>query len=152
MNCGPQAPLSQADYDNAFTEVSFLLDIFGSTIDDLMGGATDTVGRVAGRQMAKKLPLYLKDPRLEVVLEALAKHFKAGFELRATCQPDHAELAFGHCLVREVCANRKIPLGGPLCHIFHAYLDGMVNELNFRPTKSTFEALPGECRVRMEIR
>ena len=47
------------DHQKAFTEISFLLHIFAATVDELMGGATAPVGRIAGRRAARKLPLHL---------------------------------------------------------------------------------------------
>jgi hypothetical protein len=39
--------LTMEDHQKAFTEVAFLIDIFTSTIDNIMGGATASVGRIA---------------------------------------------------------------------------------------------------------
>ena len=37
--------LTLEDHKAAFTEVAFLIDIFAATIDNIMGGATSSVGR-----------------------------------------------------------------------------------------------------------
>ena len=62
-------------------------------------------------------------------------------------------LSFGRCAMRDVCRGRGLAPGGPLCAVFHSYLDGMVNELVHRPVKSHLEAAGEErCEVRMEVR
>ena len=140
------------DHQKAFTEVSFLLDIFAATIDNLMGGATASVGRIAGRHMARNLPLYLATPTLDQVLAALADHMKAGFDISFQVEGNTADISFGRCVIREVCHNRGLAVGGELCRLFHYYTDGMVNELFLRPAKSAIVDIGKECRARMEVR
>ena len=152
MSKAPEAALTLDDHQQAFTEVSFLLDIFAATIDSLMGGATVSVGRIAGRQMARNLPLYLPNPQLPDVLAALAEHMRAGFEISFHCTGATAELTFGHCVIRDVCHTRNLPLGGELCRLFHHYTDGLVNELCLRPAKSALESGSDTCRAQLEIR
>jgi len=147
-----EASLTIDDHRQAFTEVSFLLDIFAATIDNLMGGATASVGRIAGRHMAKNLPLYLADPNLPDVLAALAEHMKAGFDITFQCEDKAADITFDRCVIREVCRSRSLPLGGELCRLFHFYTDGMVNELCQRPAKSALVASGDQCRARMDVR
>lgn len=45
-----------------------------------MGGKTAPVGRIAGRDTARKLPLELADATLESVVAALGERMQAGFE------------------------------------------------------------------------
>lgn len=152
MNENRAAELTVEDHRKAFTEVSFLLDIFSATIDNLMGGATASVGRIAGRHMAKNMPVYLPAPNLPDVLAAVAAHMKAGFDISFQCEGSGAELTFGRCAIREVCQARGLPLGGELCRLFHYYTDGMVNELCHRPAKSALQVSGESCRARMEVR
>ena len=49
MNESGELELSLEDHQEAFSEVSFILDIFAATPSELMGGATASVGRIAGR-------------------------------------------------------------------------------------------------------
>jgi hypothetical protein len=157
------------DHERAFTEVSFFLEAFAATVGDVMGGATASVGRSAGRCTARKLPVYLPAPTLESVLEAVAGRLRKGFEIeaergdgsadgsaagsRAGAGDDSgARIRFGRCAIREVCRTRGTPVGGELCRIFHYYLDGVICELACCPTRSHLE--PGEeaCRVRLETK
>lgn len=144
--------LTLDDHRQAFTEVSFLLDIFAATIDNLMGGATVSVGRIAGRHMAKNLPLHMPSPTLQEVLTALAEHMQAGFEFSFACEEKGADIHFGTCVIRKVCTIRNLPVGGELCRLFHYYIDGMVNELCNRPAKSRILVSDDQCRVRLEVR
>jgi hypothetical protein len=149
MNCMDGPELTSQDYQDALTEVSFLLDILASTVDDLMGGATVSVGRVAGRHQARRLPIYVEAPNVDSVVTALNELEKLGAEFRVAT--DNEVLEFGHCAIRAVCNNRKLELGGNLCRLYHYYLDGVINEFLLRPTRSHLLSTGSACRVRLEI-
>lgn len=139
--------LTPEDYQKATVEVAFLLDAFASTIDNIMGGNTAPVGRIAGRDTASKLPVELNDPTLEDVIAILHNQMKAGFDFTR----DNDGLLFKSCIIREMCAVRKIEVGGALCQLFHSYFDGIINGLLGRPVKSTFVSVGPECRLRTDV-
>ncbi|MDK9699974.1 MAG: hypothetical protein OEM52_07515, partial [bacterium] len=124
MNLESEQKLTQEDYGNAFSELSFLLDIYSETINDLMGGSIDSVGRITGREMAKKIPIYLTDLSPESVMQSVTEYLKHGFDISCSCQDHNVGIKIERCVIRKVCENRNLPLGGPLCRIFHSYLDG----------------------------
>jgi hypothetical protein len=147
------APVTLDDHRRAFTEISFLLDAFAAALSDIMGGATVSVGRSAGRQMARKLPDYLPEPTLEAVLDIIAGHLRKGFEMTYTHEEDgETSVRFERCAIRQVCRAREKPVGGDLCRIFHNYLDGVVCELLARPTRSTVVSCSESCRIRLEMK
>ena len=152
MNSAAELTLTLAAHQAAFVEVSFLLEIFAATVHDLMGGATDSVGRIAGREMAKKMPVYIPNPTLEEVLGQVAERMKKGFQIGFKVDDAGADLTFGRCALQEVCRVRNLEPGGPLCCLFHFYLDGVVNELVYRPVKSRIVSTGEQCQVRMEMR
>jgi len=139
--------LSPEDYQKATTEVAFLLDAFASTIDNIMGGNTAPVGRIAGRDTASKLPVHLEDPTLQDIIATLHEQMKAGFDFTL----DNNGLLFKSCIIREMCAIRKIETGGALCHLFHSYFDGIINGLLCRPVRSTFISVGEECRLQTAV-
>lgn len=139
--------LSPEDYQKAKTEVAFLLDAFASTIDNIMGGNTAPVGRIAGRDTASKLPVHLEDPTLQDIIATLREQMKAGFDFSL----DNNGLLFKSCIIREMCAVRKIETGGALCHLFHSYFDGIINGLLCRPVKSTFVSVGEECLLQTAV-
>ena len=139
--------LSQEDYQKATVEVAFLLDAFASTIDNIMGGNTAPVGRIAGRDTAGKLPVNLTDPSLQDIIAVLRKQMNAGFDF--TLEGDG--LLFKSCIIREMCALRKIETGGALCRLFHSYFDGIVNGLLCRPVKSTIVSVGDECQLQTAV-
>ena len=148
---GTTAPvLTLEDHQTALHEVAFLVDIFTATIDTIMGGATAPVGRIAGRDMAKKLPVYLNNPSLEEALGVLADRMKAGFEFSLEASGGETDIVFRHCVLRDVCALRKITTGSALCRLFHAYFDGIVNELICRPVKTELTSCGPQCRARLK--
>lgn len=139
--------LSQEDYQKATVEVAFLLDAFASTIDNIMGGNTAPVGRIAGRDTAQKLPVHLTDPTLQDIIAALKEHLHSGFEFVL----DDEGLLFRNCIIRDMCGLRKIETGGALCRLFHSYFDGIVNGLLCRPAKSTIESVGDQCRLKIAV-
>jgi hypothetical protein len=139
--------LTPEDYQKATIEVAFLLDAFASTIDNIMGGNTAPVGRIAGRDTASKLPIHLTEPTLRDIVAKLSEQMHAGFDFSL----DGNGLLFKSCIIRDMCAVRKIETGGPLCHLFHSYLDGIINGLLCRPVKSTIDSVGDVCRLRTTV-
>lgn len=141
--------MTPEDHQMAFTEVAFLIESFANTIDNIMGGATAPVGRIAGRAMARKLPLSLEAPSLASVLDTLATRMQAGFEIQITPQGDSAaDIQFERCALRQVCSLRAIETGGAVCKLFHSYFDGIVNELLHRPVKSEIVETGPRCTIK----
>ncbi|OGT98374.1 MAG: hypothetical protein A2079_03340 [Geobacteraceae bacterium GWC2_48_7] len=139
--------LSEEDYQKATVEVAFLLDAFASTIDNIMGGNTAPVGRIAGRDTAQKLPVHLTDPTLQDIIAALQEQMQAGFDFAVYGDG----LLFKSCIIREMCRLRKIETGGALCNLFHSYFDGIVNGLLCRPVKSSIVSLGDECQIQTAV-
>lgn len=147
------APVTLEDHQRAFTEVSFLLDAFATALGDIMGGATVSVGRGAGRQMARKLPDYLPEPTIDAVLGIIADRLRKGFEMSVERgENGEVELRFDRCAIRQVCEARGKQPGGDLCRIFRNYLDGVICELLCRPTRSSVISCGKSCRIRLETK
>lgn len=146
-----ETTLTLEDHHRAFTEVSFLMDIFIHTMKDLVGGGTASVARNAGRTMGKKLPIYLEKPSFEEALGAVLEYMSAGFEFEARYGRDSADITYRRCAIREVCENRGIAPGGELCKVFHGFVGGIVNEHYGRPVRtSSLDAQATRCVCRME--
>ncbi len=152
MNVPAGMETTLEDHTTALNEVSFLMDIFASTIDNIMGGATAPVGRIAGREMARKLPVNLDNPSIEEALGILAARMKAGFVFSLQGAGDEKELVFDRCALREVCSLRGLQTGTALCRLFHSYFDGIVNELICRPVKTELGSCSSaQCRMKIRI-
>lgn len=152
MSYERQEEVTLQDHRNAFAEIGFLLDIFTSTIDTIMGGATAPVGRIAGRETAKKLPVVLHNPSLDDAVQLLAKRMAAGFAFSFEGEGKDRELVFNQCVLRKICGQRGQQLGGPMCSLFHAYFDGIVNELICRPVKSSLMGSGSQCRLKISTK
>lgn len=139
--------LSPEDYQKATIEVAFLLDAFASTIDNIMGGNTAPVGRIAGRDTANKLPINLSDPTLQDIVAVLREQMHAGFDFTL----DGDTMLFKSCIIREMCKVRKIETGGALCSLFHSYFDGIINGLLCRPVKSAISSTGEECQLQIAV-
>lgn len=150
----PDTIPDEAAHRMAFTEVSFLLDIFASTIEELMGGATASVGRIAGRELARKLPIDVPAANRMEIIRQVAAHFNNGYDIRTGNieSENDAMIQFGNCAIREVCTSRQMPLGGELCHLFHYYFDGVINELVKCPVKSEVTPADNVCHCHMRFK
>jgi len=145
--------LTDEDYAEAFGEVAFLVDSFCCTIDNVMGGATAPVGRIAGRDMARKMPIHIESHSMADVVAILAERMKGGFTMELNQISAHeGTLHFGRCVIRDVCSLRNVPVGGPICRLFHAYLDGVVDELTQCPTKSSITEAGDKCQIAVQVR
>lgn len=149
MNPRTELDVTQEDHQKAFTETSFLLEILTKTIGDLVGRSAPSLGVNAGRQMAKRMPIYLKNPELAEVLDAIANQMKAGFEIQHTCDDTGAELSIKRCAIREVCHNRGLALGEATCTMFHYYLAGIAAELHGCATRPGEATTGDECKFRL---
>jgi hypothetical protein len=150
MNSETLMGLTMDDHQKAFTEVAFLIDIFTSTIDNIMGGATASVGRIAGRDTAKKYPIFLDNPSLSEAMEVIADRMKSGFAISLEAADDDSTILFDRCILRDICELRGIEKGNAMCKLFHAYFDGVVNELISRPVKSEIAESGQQCRIRIK--
>ncbi len=143
--------LTLDDHKAAFTEVAFLMDIFAATIDNIMGGATSSVGRMAGRDTARKYPVFLENPTLEEATAVITGRMKAGFGITLEKEDDDTFMVFDRCIIRDICRQRGLDMGQALCRLFHYYLDGVVDELVNRPVKSEIDRCGETCRTRIRI-
>ncbi len=148
MKAEPAPELTADDHKHAMLEVAFLLEAFANTIDNVMGGATGPVGRIAGRDMAKKLPLHLGDPSLAETLAVLSERMKSGFDVTvASVDGNAADTTVGTCFIRDLCSGSGKKPGGAACKLYHAYFDGIVNELMRRPVKSEIVKVGASCKI-----
>lgn len=139
------------DHNKAFTEISFLLDIFSSTIDNIMGGATASIGRIAGREMASKLPIKLDETRVEDALNILKIKLKSCCDISFSQNENDIGMTIESCCIRNICVERNLQLGSELCKLFHFYLDGMVNEIISRPVQSVLKKTEDTCSLELII-
>jgi predicted hydrocarbon binding protein len=153
--------LTIEDHRAAFTEVAFLIDIFTSTIDNIMGGSTSSVGRMAGRDTAKKYPIFLSNPSLQEAVAVVADRMNDGFAIaledripenyETETNGDVSTVVFERCILRDICQQRGIEMGQAMCRLFHSYFDGVINELINRPVKSEITECGKTCRSTVRI-
>jgi hypothetical protein len=72
---------------------------------------------------------------------------EAGFLFSLQGEDNERDLLFDRCVLRDVCTMRKIDMGEGLCRLFHAYFDGILNELICRPVKSEIISCGEQCRT-----
>lgn len=152
MTTRPQSELTLTieDHQRAFTEVSFLLEMLVRTAGEVVGRSMPSLGTNAGRQMGRKLPVLVAEPDLEKVLRVAAESLSAGFELSGACAGSGADVRVGRCVVRDVCRERGLQLGGELCKAFHSYLAGMMAQLLGKPVRPSLASPGEECRLRVD--
>ncbi len=153
MSDRAELQLTAEDHDKAFTEVSFLLDIFVSAVRDVVNKSGPALGLAAGRHMGKKLPVHLAEPTMASVLDALANRLASGFAIDFRCGGSGAEVGVARCAIRDVCAKRDLEVGGEMCRMFHSYLAGIATELlGGRAVRATEATAGDRCTFRLEAR
>ncbi|MBN2717011.1 MAG: hypothetical protein JXX14_14265 [Deltaproteobacteria bacterium] len=146
-----EVDLTKSDYDAAFTEVSFLFEVLASTVKDVIGNSAP-LGVSAGRSMARKIPVNLKEPSLGQVFDVLKKHFKDGFEFEANASDAGGEFKVGTCVIRDICKNQNVELGGEMCRIFHSYLGGMMAQLSGRQARVAHTQAGDICTLDVKVK
>ena len=138
--------LTPEDYDKAFTEVSFLLDMFVETITVFVGKSTPSLAVAAGRKMAANLPVFLTDNRPETVIDELVRVFTAQeMELSGQFDGREAAITINQCPIGSVCKNRGMEIDGQTCQMFHYYIAGMVAELVGVPVRPRTVSTGEQC-------
>ncbi len=142
--------LTLEDHEKAFTEVSFLVEMLVRTAGEVVGRSLPSLGTNAGRNMGRKLPIYLPSPTLDAVQKAVAERLAAGFAMEGKADGSCCDLKVGRCAIREVCRDRKAEVGGEICRMFHYYLAGQIAQLLGKPVR-VGAVTPGEtCSVRLD--
>lgn len=138
--------LSPEDYDKAFTEVSFLLDMLVETITAFVGKSTPSLGVASGRKMALNMPVHMTERTPAVALDELVRILKIQrMDISAKLQGSEAILSMHDCPIGSVCRNRKMELGSQICQMFHYYLAGIVAELSGCPARPKTLTVGDHC-------
>lgn len=138
--------LTAEDYDKAFTEVSFLLDMFVDTIGVFIGKSTPSLAVAAGRKMANNMPIHLDNPTPESALGEVIRVFTIQqMEIAGRFEGGEAAIDIAHCPIRSVCLKRNMQLDGPACQMFHYYMAGIMAELAGCPARPKTVATGESC-------
>lgn len=144
--------LQAEDYDKAFTEVSFLLDMFVETIEAFVGKSTPSLAVAAGRKMAANMPIHLIEPTPEAALAEFIRVFRIQqMEIEGRFDGPDAFITFNHCPILSVCKNRNMEVGGSACQIFHYYVAGIMAELAGCPTRPTTISTGETCVFKLQF-
>ena len=144
--------MQSEDYDKAFTEVSFLLDIFVETIEAFVGKSTPSLAVAAGRKMAANMPIHLEEATPEAALAEFIRVFKIQqMEIEGEFQGADAMVTLHHCPILSVCKNRNMEVGGSVCQMFHYYVAGIVAELAGCPTRPTTISTGETCVFKLQF-
>lgn len=143
--------LKKEDYSAAFTEVSFLFEVLSTTVKEVIGNSAP-LGVSAGRSMAKKIPVNLKEPAIAQVMDVLKKHFDEGFEFTGDVGDAGGTMNVGSCMIRDICKNQNKEIGAEMCKLFHSYLGGMVAQLSGKQARVTHSAAGETCTLDVKIR
>lgn len=128
--------LTSEDYDRAFTEVSFLLDMLIETITAFVGKSTPSLVVAAGRKMAGNMPAHMTEKTPAMALDELVRIFRIQrMEISAQLQGSEATVLMHDCPIGSVCRNRNMELGSQVCQMFHYYIAGIVAELSGCPAR-----------------
>lgn len=142
--------LEAKDYDMAFTEVSFLLDMFVETIVTFVGKSTPSLAVAAGRRMADNMPVHMTEKTPEVALQELVRIFRIQqMEIDGKFNGPEAEITINHCPIRSVCLQRNMEIDGQACQMFHYYIAGILAELAGCPARPKTISTGESCTFNM---
>lgn len=140
------------DYDKAFTEVSFLLDIFIDTIVQFVGKSTPSLAVAAGRKMAANLPVHIEEGTVEEILSEVIRVFRMQqMQITGNIAGGQAVIDMGECPIGSVCRNRGLELGGEACNMFHYYFAGIMAELVGRPARPKTNYVGEQCQFNIQF-
>jgi len=138
--------LEARDYDMAFTEISFLLDMFVNTVVTFVGKSTPALAVAAGRRMADNMPVHMTEKTPEVALQELVRIFRIQqMEIDGRFDGPEAAIIINHCPIRSVCLQRNMEIDGPACQMFHYYKAGILAELAGCPARPKTVATGESC-------
>ena len=144
--------LSPEDYDKAFTEVSFLLDMLIETITTFVGKSTPSLGIASGRKMALNMPVHMSEKTPAVALDELVRILRIQrMEIDARLEGSEAVLSMHDCPIGSVCRNRQMELGSEVCQMFHYYIAGIVAELSGCPARPKTLTVGENCTFSLTL-
>jgi hypothetical protein len=141
--------LTLEDHEKAFTEVSFLIDILFKTIEVFVGKSSPSLPVVAGRKMARVLPVHMNSGSPEEALKELVRVLSAGLDISGRFDENNAVISLRHCPIRDVCKERGLTINGQACNMFHYYMAGIMAELTGRPNKPITLNTGDECSFKL---
>lgn len=142
--------LTTDDYDKAFTEVSFLLDMFVDTIVTFVGKSTPSLAVAAGRKMANNMPIHLQEATPENALDEFVRVFRIQqMEVDGHFDNGEAVISINHCPINSVCQQRKMEIDGQACQMFHYYVAGIMAELAGCPARPTTVETGEKCTFKL---
>lgn len=142
--------LDNEDYDKAFTEVSFLLDMFVDTIETFVGKSTPSLAVAAGRKMASNLPAHMAEQTPEAALDEFVRIFRIQqMEIDGHFENGQAVINIDHCPIRSVCLKRDMEIDSQICQMFHYYVAGILAELAGCPARPKTVTAGEKCTFNM---
>lgn len=146
MSGNTELTLTPEDYDKAFTEVSFLLDIFIETLVTFVGKSTPSLAVAAGRKMAGNLPVHMTEKTPQTALAELVRVLKIQqMDIEGRFAGPEAVIEMDNCPIGSVCKNQQLEIGGQACQMFHYYIAGIMAELCGYPTRPKTIATGDRC-------
>jgi len=142
--------LKLEDYDKAFTEVSFLLEMLVETIETFVGKSTPSLAVAAGRKMAQNMPVHMVQATPEEAVAEFVRVFRIQkMEVEGSFNGKEAIITINHCPIRSVCLNRGMELDSQICQMFHYYVAGILAELAGCPARPRTVGTGEQCTVNM---
>ena len=130
MSGNIELTLTPEDYDRAFTEISFLLDMFIETTVAFVGKSTPALAVAAGRKMAANLPIHITEKTPAAALSEFIRVMKIQkMDIEGRFVGPEAVIELKGCPIGSVCKNRQMEIGGQACQMFHYYIAGIMAEL-----------------------
>jgi NAD-dependent dihydropyrimidine dehydrogenase PreA subunit len=120
--------LTEADWEEAYKDVSMTLISLSKAIQSIMGRGTKALGRRSGVVAASHFPEVYEEPELTGRLRRLQAQFRHSFEFEFEVAGQEIQFTFAPCgLFRVVEQEAGEKVGqAVLCQLFHDFLAGLV--------------------------
>jgi len=146
-----EVQVNDSDYEKASRDLGVRLLSISKTLRKVAGGSLGAVGTTAGRIAASHLPRMFEDEKIgfEDILKDLQGKWKDSFKFDYVMADNSATLTFDHCPVYSILTSHGEKVGGDLCSLFHAYIQGILVEVVQDKFQMKVETMGEKCVLKV---
>lgn len=145
--------LAEADFTEAWTDVSARLNALASAVVECMGRGYKAVGRRAGMVAATHLPEMYEQKGLEELLARMQALFRQTFAFDFVLTGERVDMTFAPCGLCQVVEDRGEKVGeAVLCTLFHEYWSGLFSAFTGKNYRWELPQAGKTCKMVLDTR
>jgi ferredoxin len=142
--------LTDADWDEAYKDVSATLVSLSKAIMEMMGRGAKAVGRRAGTVGASHLPEMYEESDLDGVFRALQRRFRSALDFEYTVDGDEVTLDLKPCGLCGMVEESGDKVGDSImCQLFHEYMAGLTSSYTSANYRCTAPVVGKACQLKL---